>query len=255
VERVAPVLLAVGTTHPLNIAGVGLDARIAPLVGVHVVTIVAGVSAQDAGAVLARAAVDEVTIAAQFAAVREAGVETIHIGALLDATSVEAVARGLDGFPGIPVVCDPVIAASGGERLADDSVLAALRTALFPRCTLITPNLGEAALLVGHAVDDVAAMEAAAQELRASGAAAVLVKGGHLAAEPTDVLASADGVAHFAAKRIPGELRGTGDLLACAVAARLAYGDPLAAGIEAARAFVRGAIAAGVPFAGTRTVP
>jgi hydroxymethylpyrimidine/phosphomethylpyrimidine kinase len=250
-----PVVLTVGTTHPLNIAGVGLDARIAPLLGVRIVTIVAGVSAQDAIAVLARAPVDAATIAAQFAAVREVPIGAVHVGALLDPRSVAAVAEALCSLEGIPVICDPVIAATSGERLADDATVAALREALLPRCTLVTPNLEEAALLVGHPVDTVGAMEAAGRALCDFGAAAALVKGGHLADEPIDVLVTADGATRFTGKRIAATLRGTGDLLACAIAARCAYGESLLAGIDAARAFVRGCLAAGVPFAGARTVP
>jgi hydroxymethylpyrimidine/phosphomethylpyrimidine kinase len=255
VERITPVVAAVGTTHPLNIAGVGLDARIAPLLGVRIVTIVAGVSAQSADAVLARMPVDEGIIAAQFAALRDVPIGAVHVGALLDASSVKAVARELADLAGVPVVCDPVIAATGGDRLADAATVAALRDVLFGRCTLVTPNLGEAARLLGRPITDVAGMESAARELLSAGAGAVLVKGGHLAGEPTDVLAWADGITHFGSKRIAATVRGTGDLLACAIAARLAYGDPLVAGIEAARAFVRGCLAAGVPFAGARTVP
>lgn len=254
-EQLAPVVVAVGTTHPLNIAGVGLDARIAPLLGIRVVTVVAGVSAQSAERVLARSAVDPATIAAQFAALADAQPAAVHVGALLDAASVAAVTDGLATLGAIPVVCDPVMTVSSGDRLADDATIAALRDALFARCTLVTPNLDEAALLWGAPIPDVAAMEAAANALRAFGAQAVLVKGGHLARESTDVLAAADGVTHFRAARIAASLRGTGDLLACAIAARLASGAELRASIEAARAFVRGCLAAGVPFAGARTVP
>ena len=100
-DFVSPVVLAVGTTHPLNVAGVGLDARIAPLLGVRIVTVVAGVSAQDAGAVLARTPLDEATIGAQFAAVRDAGIGAVHVGALLDARSVSAVAEGLRSLGGV----------------------------------------------------------------------------------------------------------------------------------------------------------
>jgi hydroxymethylpyrimidine/phosphomethylpyrimidine kinase len=254
-EIVTPVLLSVGTTHPLNIAGVGLDVRIAPLLGVRVVTIVAGVSAQNAVAVLERMPVAATVITAQFEALRDVAVDAIHVGALLDAESVRAVARGLADRPGIPAVCDPVLAATGGDRLADDATAAALRDELAGLCALLTPNLAEAGLLTGRPLTDVEQMEAAARELRALGVPAVLVKGGHLAGEPVDVLAGPDGVTRFTAKRIPGWVRGTGDLLAAAAAARFAYGDGLAASITAARAFVRGCIAAAVPFAGTRTVP
>jgi hydroxymethylpyrimidine/phosphomethylpyrimidine kinase len=108
---------------------------------------------------------------------------------------------------------------------------------------------------LGRSVTDIAAMEDAAHRLRGLGAGAVLIKGGHLMEAPTDVLATADGVKHFAGERIAATLRGTGDLLACAIAARLAAGDDLAAGITQARRFVRESIAAGVDFAGARTLP
>jgi hydroxymethylpyrimidine/phosphomethylpyrimidine kinase len=255
VEQLTPVVAAVGTTHPLNIAGVGLDARIAPLLGIRVVTIVAGVSAQSADRIFARAPVDPAIISAQFAALHDAQPAAVHVGALLDAASVGAIAGGLASLGRLPVVCDPVSATTDGGRLADDATLAALRDTLFAYCTLVTPNLAEAALLTGTPVDDIPAMETAARALRSTGAQAVLIKGGHLGEKPTDVLASADGITHFRAARIPGSLRGTGDLLACAIAARLAAGADLHASIDAARAFVRGCLAAGVPFAGARTVP
>ncbi len=229
-----PVVLAIGTTHPLNIAGVGLDARIAALVGVRVVTIVAGVSAQSANAVLARSAVDSALIAAQFEALRDAPIDAIHIGALVDAQSVRAIARALASFAPTPVVCDPVIAASSGERLADDATIEALRGR--------------------DALTDANTMEAAAHELRATGAQAVLIKGGHLEGDTTDVLVDKTGSRRLTARRIDATLRGTGDLLACAIAARLAHGDGLLESVEAARRFVRGCLASGVAFAGTRTI-
>jgi hydroxymethylpyrimidine/phosphomethylpyrimidine kinase len=213
------------------------------------------VSAQTAQRVLARTPVDERTLVAQFAGFCDVTVGAIHIGALLDASSVSTVASELARFAGAPVVCDPVIAATGGDRLADDATIAALRDDLFPRCTLVTPNLDEAALLLGRSIADLAAMECAGRDLCAHGAAAVLVKGGHLAADPTDVLVSSGRVTLLRGARIAGDLRGTGDLLACAVAARLAHGDALSAAVDAARSFVRSCIVAGVPFAGARTIP
>lgn len=249
-----PVIAAIGTTHPLNIAGLGLDLRVGARLGVRVVCVVAGISAQDARGVLARMPVDPQTIAAQFAALHDANVAAVHVGALLDAASVRAVADGVARVRA-PVVCDPVLAATGGDRLADDATIAALRSALFPRALLVTPNLDEASVLLGAPVRDLAAMEAAAHALRATGAQAVLIKGGHLAGDAVDVLAFADRVVHFREPRIAASLRGTGDLLAAAIAARLALGDELVAAVGAARAFVRACLYDGVDFAGTRTLP
>jgi hydroxymethylpyrimidine/phosphomethylpyrimidine kinase len=251
-QAVTPVVAAVGTTHPYASAGVLLDLIAIRTLGAQPVAVVAGVSAQDARRVLARGPVDPATIAAQFAALDGARVGAFCVGALLDAASVRAVATGLARYPGLPVICDPVIAASGGDRLADDATIEAMRAVLFARCTLLTPNLAEAALLTGSAIGDLAAMHAALPSLLALGSAAVLLKGGHLAGDACDLFAAGHDVREFRAARIPLDLRGTGSLLACAIAVRCAFGDPLPVAIDAARAFVRERIEHGETFAGMR---
>lgn len=256
-DDVTPVVLAIGTTHPLNIAGLGLDARIAQALGVRLVTIVAGISAQDGATVLARQAVNDSLLIAQFAALRSVPIAAIHIGALVDASSVRCIARALPSLRADHVVCDPVIAATGGHRLADDATVGALRDELFACCSLVTPNLDEAGLILEREIADVPAMERAATDLLATGAGAILLKGGHLAGDATDVLVERDrgGSHRFTGPRLTATLRGTGDLLACAIAARLAHGERLGRAIESARAFVRTCLLAGVDFAGTRTIP
>jgi hydroxymethylpyrimidine/phosphomethylpyrimidine kinase len=253
-ESLVPIIACVGTTHPLNVAGLGLTARLGPALGVRVTSVVAGVSAQSAAHVLARAPVDPQTIAAQFVSLAQASVAAFHVGALLDADSVCAVARALASFPGVPVVCDPVIAASNGDVLAGDATVAALRSELFAACTLITPNLAEASALLGMPVRDVPAMDHAARVLLLTGAAGVLIKGGHLDGDAIDVLAYAQEIVHFTAPRIDATLRGTGDMLAFAIAARLAHGDALSDAIGAARDFVRAQLRNSVTFAGTQTI-
>jgi hydroxymethylpyrimidine/phosphomethylpyrimidine kinase len=254
-ESVAPVVCCVGTTHPLNIAGVGLPLRVAGGLGVRAVSIIAGVSAQSATHVLARASLDAPTIAAQFESLADAGVAAFHVGALLDATAVRAVARGVAAFPGVPVVCDPVLAASTGDALADETAIAALRDDLFALCTLVTPNVPEVGVLLGTSVADVPGMDHAARVLLLTGTRAVLIKGGHLHGDVIDVLAYGEEIMHFAAPRIDATLRGTGDLLAFAIAARLAHGDALTDAIGTARDFVRAQIRSGIAFARTRTIP
>jgi hydroxymethylpyrimidine/phosphomethylpyrimidine kinase len=254
VERVTrPVVAAVGTTHPFLAAGVLLDVAAIRDLGAQPLAVIAGVSAQTSLYVLARAPVDPAAIAAQFDAFGAVAVGAFCVGALLDAPSVHAVAAGLARYPGVPVICDPVIAASGGDRLADDATIAALRAVLFARCTLLTPNLAEAALLTARAIDDVASMRAALPALIALGPAAVLLKGGHLAGDACDVLGDGRDVLEFRAPRIAHDLRGTGSLLAAAIAVRCAFGDALPAAIAAARAYVRERIARGATFAGMRT--
>ncbi len=165
---------------------------------------------------------------------------------------MRAVADALATFADVPVVVDPVLAATGGGVLADDATRSALREMLVPRATLVTPNLDEASALLGRSVGDVAAMHDAATAFVALGARAALVKGGHLAGDAVDVLADERGTHEFRSQRVAGTLRGTGDLLAVTIAACLARGAQLPEAIERARRRVREAIACSVPFAGTR---
>jgi hydroxymethylpyrimidine kinase/phosphomethylpyrimidine kinase len=252
VERLIPVVASIGTTHPFAAAGLLVELAAIRALGARPVAIVAGVSAQNAARVLARAAVDPATIAAQFDALAGVDVGACCVGALPSPAAVRVVAERLRGLAGVPVICDPVIAASGGDRLVDDATLAALRELLFPVCTLVTPNLPEAELLTGRRIDGPEAMRAALPDLLALGSRSVLLKGGHLAGDPCDVFFDGTRTDELFAPRLPLELRGTGSLLAAAIATRCAFGDPLLDAIVHARAFVRERIAGGVAFAGMR---
>ena len=246
------VVATVGSTHPLAFAGLTFAALALAAEGVRPVCVVAGVTAQDGAHVRSRIPLDAAAIAAQFDALQAAEVAAFHVGALLSADAVRAVARGLAAYPGIPVVLDPVLAASGGDALADAATRDSLRTTLLPRATLVTPNLGEATALLGRPVETLGTMREAATALVALGAGAALVKGGHLDGDPVDVLAEACGTRELRAARVAGTMRGTGDLLAVTIAAALARGETLDAAIERARRRVRAAIADAEPFAGTR---
>jgi hydroxymethylpyrimidine/phosphomethylpyrimidine kinase len=246
------VVATVGTTHPLAFAGLAFAMLALAADRVRPVCVIAGVTAQDAARVRASVAIDAATIGAQFDALRDARVAAFHVGALVSPDAVHAVAEGLAAYPNVPVVIDPVLAASGGDALADDATRTALRDALFAHATLITPNLDEASALLGRTIADVPAMHEAARALLASGARAVLVKGGHLACDAIDVLATDELTVEFRAPCLAETLRGTGDLLAVTIAAHLARGAPLPDAIKRARMRVRDAITCGVPFAGTR---
>ncbi|MEA2785516.1 MAG: hydroxymethylpyrimidine kinase / phosphomethylpyrimidine kinase / thiamine-phosphate diphosphorylase, partial [Candidatus Eremiobacteraeota bacterium] len=183
------VVATVGTTHPLAFAGLTFAMLALEADAVRPVCVIAGVTAQDADRVRASIAVDAATIHAQFDALRAAGVGAFHVGALVSADAVRAVAAGLASYPNVPVVVDPVLAASGGDALADDATRVALRDTLFARASLITPNLDEASGFLGRRIAGADAMRAAATALLAFGSSAVLVKGGHLSGDAIDVLA------------------------------------------------------------------
>jgi hydroxymethylpyrimidine/phosphomethylpyrimidine kinase len=128
-----------------------------------------------------------------------------------------------------PLVCDPVAVATSGHSLVEDGALDAMRSGLFPRAALLTPNATEAAALSGLPVRTPEEAEAAGRELLQSGCGAVLVKGGHLTEKPgTDVLVTRDGARVFTAEAIdtPG-VHGTGCVLSAAIASGLARGDSL----------------------------
>ncbi len=245
------VVATVGTTHPLAFAGLIFAALAIEADGARPVCVIAGVTAQDASRVTARTPIARATIEAQFDALRRAAVAAFHVGALVSADAVGAVAAGLRRYPGVPVVVDPVLAATDGDELADGATRTAIRETLLPRATLVTPNLHEASALLERAVTDVASMREAAIAFTELGPAAALIKGGHLASAPTDVLATAGGITEFASIRIDRTVRGTGDLLAVTIATDLARGASLHVAIERARERVRTALATSTPFANT----
>jgi len=141
-----------------------------------------------------------------------------------------------------------VMVATSGDRLMANETVQVLVRELFPRASVITPNLDEAALLLGHEITDADALKQAAQDLLAMGAKAVLLKGGHLAGdEVVDLLVQADGPSRrLASPRIASQnVHGTGCTLSSAMAAYLALGHDLSESVALARTFILGAIAHG----------
>jgi hydroxymethylpyrimidine/phosphomethylpyrimidine kinase len=166
---------------------------------------------------------------------------------------VQTVAQAIERHKLLRVVFDPVMVATSGAVLIDNSAVDVLVRELFPRTTLITPNLDEAALLVKRALHTESDMEDAAAELLAMGARAVLVKGGHLQGEVvSDLLALPDGERIWMRDtRIhTPNTHGTGCTLSSAIASYLALGQDLQQAVQSARAYIRGALKAG---AGVRT--
>jgi hydroxymethylpyrimidine/phosphomethylpyrimidine kinase len=161
---------------------------------------------------------------------------------------VLAVAAAIDRHRLKNVVLDPVMVATSGAVLIDHPAIAALVRELFSRAMLVTPNLDEAALLVGRPLTSLDDMLGAAQQLLEMGAPAVLLKGGHLPGDQvSDLLLSAGESPHWLhGQRIASaNTHGTGCTLSSAIAAQLALGLDLPAAVVAAREYVRGAIAAG----------
>ncbi len=245
-------VLSIGTTHPWNVAGVGLDIRIGAELGARVLTVVAAVSAQDARGVHALEIQSLQTIDAQLKAIPWEVVRAVRIGALGAPEVVALIANRLAPRD-LPVVVDPVLGATGGGGLGGEETLRAIGETLatMPQ-TILTPNLAEASALLGRDIGRAEHLGEAAAELRNRGARAVLLKGGHLVGEPSDALADADGLEMFSGQRLAVEMRGTGCTLAMALACALARGDGLRDAVRFARAFVREKIAHAVQVDGIR---
>jgi len=234
------IVLSIGTTHPWNVAGVGRDLVVGTQLGARVFTAIAAVSAQDRRGVVALHPVPADVLEAQFAALPWEAAGAVRVGALPTLHAVRSVARALQARPSLPAVVDPVFEASRGGELAEAPARVALRDELATLPSVVlTPNLDEAAFLLGSARPQRATIGEAAAELRARGAAAVLLKGGHLDGAPADALATAGGVEIFCEPRIGGAMHGTGCTLAMALACELAGGNGVAHAVRAARAYVR----------------
>lgn len=244
-------VLSIGTTHPWNIAGVGLDMFVGHELGVRVITVRTAVSAQDEHGLHALETLSPEIVRAQFETAYGARIDAVRVGALTSARITKEVGESLRRYYDLPIIVDPVIAASRGGTFADKDTIAALREQILTLPNVIaTPNLLEAGVLLGGREIRRDSMAQAARDLRQFGCRAVLLKGGHLPGEPVDVLATLERLEVFDGSRVEGELRGTGCLLAMALACALAQGDPLRDAVRFARAFVRRKIANAREFGG-----
>jgi hydroxymethylpyrimidine/phosphomethylpyrimidine kinase len=170
--------------------------------------------------------------------------DALKTGMLAEAGLVRLVAETVRARRWQPMVVDPVMAATSGDRLLSADAEQAVRELLLPLATVVTPNLDEAAILAGHPVTDVRAMERAGEALLEQGAAAALVKGGHLdGGTVTDLLVTRGGVRRFEHPRIATtSTHGTGCTLSAAITAGLALGRPLERAVEDAIGFVHRAM-------------
>ncbi|WP_295524345.1 bifunctional hydroxymethylpyrimidine kinase/phosphomethylpyrimidine kinase [uncultured Pseudacidovorax sp.] len=248
-QRYARVLTIAGSDSGGG-AGIQADLKTFTALGCYGMSAITALTAQNTRGVSGIHAVPPAFLKAQLQAVIEdIGVDAVKLGMLHAPEVVEVVAWAIDHYRLPNVVLDPVMVATSGDRLIAAETVDRLVAELFPRAVLITPNLDEAALLVGHPIADADALESAAAELLAQGARGVLLKGGHLPGEEVvDLLAMACGERHrYAAPRIQSRnLHGTGCTLSSAIACGLALGKPLPEAVAQARDYVRGAMLAGV---------
>ncbi|HYF18131.1 MAG TPA: bifunctional hydroxymethylpyrimidine kinase/phosphomethylpyrimidine kinase [Ramlibacter sp.] len=244
-----PRVLSIAGSDSGGGAGIQADLKTIAALGCYGMTAVTALTAQNTQGVRAIHAVPLQMLADQIDAVAEdIGIDAVKVGMLHSAPTIEVVAAALERHRLQQVVLDPVMVATSGAVLIDPGAVASLVRELFPRALLVTPNLDEAAMLVDRPLRTEADMEAAARQLLAMGARAVLLKGGHLPGDVVaDLLLQPGGAAQWMrdARLATPNTHGTGCTLSSAIAAHLALGTDLPLAIAKARAYVREALAAG----------
>ncbi len=240
-----PNILSIAGSDPSGGAGIQADIKAISANGGYAMAAITALTAQNTQGVFGVQMIAPDFVVAQIAAIRaDIRVDAVKIGMLGDAAIIRAVADALAGLAA-PIVLDPVMVAKSGDRLLKAEAVAALR-AMLPLASVITPNLPEAADLLGVTeATDRDHMQGQVQALLALGARAVLLKGGHLpGGDCPDLLANVDGLTWLTGPRhATRKTHGTGCTLSSALATFLGLGLPLPDAAMRAKAYVADAIA------------
>jgi hydroxymethylpyrimidine/phosphomethylpyrimidine kinase len=225
-------------------AGIQADLKTLAALGVYGTSALTAVTAQNTRGVYAVAEVPEEVIALQIDVVLEdIGADAVKTGMLSSASIVETVAARLEAWGVKNLVVDPVMVAKSGHPLLQESAVAAVKTQLLPLALVATPNVPEAEILAGVTIDSRAAAARAAEAIAALGPRYVIVKGGHMAGDATDLVFDGERVTEFPAERIETlNTHGTGCSYSAAIAAFLARGLAPLDAIGEAKAWLTGAI-------------
>ncbi|GLU31664.1 bifunctional hydroxymethylpyrimidine kinase/phosphomethylpyrimidine kinase [Trinickia caryophylli] len=246
--HVIPNVLTIAGSDSGGGAGIQADIKTCSALGAYGASVVTALTAQNTHGVRAVHAPDAGFVEAQLEAVLDdIRIDAVKIGMLANAAIVHAVARALARYQPPFVVLDTVMISKNGHALLAADAVAALRDALLPLAHLVTPNLPEAAALLGaQPADDETAMLEQGEALRALGARAVLMKGGHLpSAQSPDWLVDAAGHRRFGAERLPlPNTHGTGCTLSAAIAALRPQRADLASAVADAKGYLLDAMRA-----------
>lgn len=229
-------------------AGIQADLKTMTAHGVYGMSAVTALTAQNTMGVTEILAVPPAFLAAQLDAVfADIPPDAVKIGMVADAALIYVIAEKLDEYDAKNVVVDPVMVATSGARLISEDAVEALVSELLPRAALITPNIPEAEVLADMAITDRTAMTAAAARIHERTHAAVLMKGGHSVDDANDLLVDDTGARWFEGRRIAtSNTHGTGCTLSSAIASNLARGIDTDTAVAQAKAYLSGALAAGL---------
>ncbi|MBE1562929.1 hydroxymethylpyrimidine/phosphomethylpyrimidine kinase [Nonomuraea africana] len=244
-----PRVLTVAGSDSGGGAGIQADLKTMLALGVHGMSVIAAVTAQNSLGVQGYWELPPEAVRAQLDSVlSDIGAQAIKTGMLASPVLVETVAEAL-AAAGAPVVVDPVGVSKHGDSLLAPEAVDTLKTRLLPVATVVTPNLWEVEQLTSIKVEDESGLRAAADAVLALGPRWALIKGGHLPGEPVDLLTDGSAEYRFTAPRHDNRhTHGTGCTLASAIASYLALGEDVPAAVGKAKEYVTGAIAHGFPL-------
>ena len=245
-----PIALTIAGSDSGGGAGIQADLKTFQAFGVYGASVITAVTAQNTLGVRAVHEVPVEMIGAQIDAVAEdLGADGVKTGMLSSAAIIEVVSDRIRHW-GMQrtLVVDPVMVAKSGDRLLREDAVRALLIHLVPLAAVLTPNVPEAEVLVGRSLETEHDLREAARTIHGMGARAVVMKGGHLAGDPVDLLFDGTSFHRFPAKRIDTpNTHGTGCTYSAAIAAGLSRGQTVLAAVSHAKAYLAGAIARAVP--------
>ena len=240
-----PTALTIAGSDSGGGAGIQADLKTFAAHGVHGVCVITAVTAQNTVGVTAVEAISPGVVTAQIeAVVSDFDVRAIKTGMLASREIVAAVCDALEAVADVPLVVDPVMVATSGDRLLDDDAIELVRTRLLRRARLVTPNRREAEVLAEMPIASLDDARRATCQLRARGVGAVVITGGHFdGPESVDVVDDGGAIIELRGPRLESRsTHGTGCTFAAAVAAALARGQCLGDAVTGAKRYVEGAI-------------
>lgn len=225
-------------------AGIQADLKTFSALGVYGMSVITAVTAQNTQEVRSVQDIEISIIKDQIEAIfDDIHVDTVKIGMLSSAETIEAVAQSLQKYQPKFIVVDPVMVSKGGHHLLQLDAVSALKEKIIPLATLITPNIPEAEVLVKDTIHSAEEMMKACLAIHALGANAVLLKGGHLNGDPNDLLFDGENFTWLKGTRIQTKnTHGTGCTLSSAIAANLAKGASLSEAVHEAKRYITLAI-------------
>lgn len=241
-----PIIVSIAGSDCSGGAGIQADIKTISALGGYAASVITAVTAQNTLGVQGVYPLAPEIVSQQIhSVITDLAPDAVKIGMVANAGIVQAIAECLEKYKPRHIVYDPVMVSTSGRKLLDDTAIQAIRNELFPKTTLVTPNLDEISLLAGKRINNVAEMEEAGTFFSKEWNTAVLIKGGHLNSnEMTDVLCLPDGTSYrFMNEKIQStNLHGTGCTLSSAIATFLAMGCTPEESVRQGKEYISNAI-------------